>query len=233
MKPDKNILDKAKINKNQLDQDQLDQDQINPDQISQGKTYVVAITGASGVIYGVRLVKALIETGSKVLIILSKAGQKVLAHEMGYDYKISFLKFLEQYGVDLGRGPLAEVFFQDEIASAPASGSFLHDGMAVTPCSMKTLSAVAAGYADNLITRSCDVSLKEKRSLVLVPRETPFGLIHLENMTRAARAGAVILPPAPSFYAFPPTIEDLVDTVVARIMDHLGVVHSLGKRWGS
>ena len=208
---------------------------MKPDQnrVNQNKTYIVAITGASGVIYGVRLVKALVETGSRVMIILSKAGQKVLAHEMGYDSKIPFLKFLEQYGVDLDHGPEPEVFFQDEIASSPASGSFLHDGMAVAPCSMKTLSAVAAGYADNLITRSCDVSLKEKRALVLVPRETPFGLIHLENMTRVSRAGAVILPPSPSFYTFSETIEDLVDTVVARIMDHLGAAHDLGKRWGS
>lgn len=178
-----------------------------------------------------------------MLIILSNAGRKVLIHEMGYDNKVSFLKFLEQYGVGLDKdkdkyqdqvhSPGPEVFFQDEIASAPASGSFLHDGMAVAPCSMKTLSAVAAGYGDNLITRSCDVSLKEKRALVLVPRETPFGLIHLENMTRAARAGAIILPPSPSFYNFSETMEDLVDTVVARIMDHLGAVHDLGKRWGT
>ena len=198
-----------------------------------GKIYVVAITGASGSIYGVRLIKALVETGSQVLILFSHAGQQVLAHEMGYDPQHSFLLFLEQYGVDLGQGPVPQVFFQDELAAAPASGSFIHQGMAVAPCSMKTLSAVAAGYADNLITRACDVCLKERRSLVLVPRETPFGILHLENMIRAARAGAVILPPAPSFYTFPPTIEDLVDTVVARIMDHLGAVHDLGTRWGS
>lgn len=204
-----------------------------PNIVNQDKTIVVAITGASGSIYGVRLIKALIDTGCQVLIILSHASQKVLAHEMGYDPKKSFLLFLEQYGVDLDNITTPVIFFQDEIAAAPASGSFIHHGMAVVPCSMKTLSAVASGYADNLITRSCDVSLKEKRSLVLVPRETPLGLIHLENMTRAAKAGAVILPPSPSFYTFPATIEDLVDTVVARIMDHLGVVNELGTRWGS
>lgn len=213
----------------------LDENQINQKKANQNKTktYIVAITGASGAVYGVRLVKALMEAGNRVMIILSNAGQKVLAHEMGYNSKIPFLRFLEEYGVNLAHSPEPDVFFQDEIASAPASGSFIHDGMAVAPCSMKTLSAVAAGYADNLITRSCDVSLKERRSLVLVPRETPLGLIHLENMTRAARAGAVILPPSPSFYTFPETMEDLVDTVVARIMDHLGAVHHLGKRWGS
>ncbi len=206
---------------------------MNQDSINQGKIIVVAISGASGSIYGVRLVKALIESKCRVLILLSHAGQKVMAHEMGVAPATSFLLFLEEYGVDFENAIVPQIFFQDEIASAPASGSFVHHGMAVVPCSMKTLSAVASGYADNLITRSCDVSLKERRPLVLVPRETPFGLIHLENMTRAARAGAVILPPIPSFYTFPATIEDLVDTVVARIMDHLGVGHDLGTRWGS
>jgi len=214
-------------------QNPINQNRKKPNITNQGKTIVVAISGASGSIYGVRLVKALIETNCRVLIVLSCAGQKVLAHEMGYDPENSFCLFLEQYGVDLDNNIAPEIFLQDEIASAPASGSFVHHGMAVVPCSMKTLSAVASGYADNLITRSCDVSLKEKRCLVLVPRETPFGLIHLENMTRAARAGAVILPPIPSFYTFPQTIEELVDTVVARIMDHLGMVHDLGTRWGS
>ena len=206
---------------------------INIDKNNKGKIIVVAISGASGSIYGVRLVKALVESGCRVLILLSHAGQKVLAHEMGFDPATSFLLFLEEYGVEFDAAVAPEIFFQDEIGSAPASGSFVHHGMAVAPCSMKTLAAVASGYADNLITRSCDVSLKERRSLVLVPRETPFGLIHLENMTRAARAGAVILPPIPSFYTFPSTIEDLVDTVVVRIMDHLGVAHTLGTRWGS
>jgi 4-hydroxy-3-polyprenylbenzoate decarboxylase len=205
----------------------------DPNSINQAKTIVVGICGASGSIYGVRLIKALVETGCRVMIILSHAGQKVLAHEMGVDRQDSFLSFLEQYGVDFEDRFVPEIFFQDEIASAPASGSFIHHGMAVAPCSMKTLSAVASGYGDNLITRSCDVSLKEKRPLVLLPRETPFGLIHLENMTRAARAGAVIMPPNPSFYTFPVTIEDLVDTVVARVMDHLGVAHGVGGRWGS
>lgn len=210
-----------------------DPNSIHQDSKNQGKIIVVAISGASGSIYGVRLVKALIESGCRVLILLSHAGQKVLAHEMGVDPATSFLSFLEEYGVDFDNAIVPQIFFQDEIASAPASGSFIHHGMAVVPCSMKTLAAVASGYADNLITRSCDVSLKERRSLVLVPRETPFGLIHLENMTRAARAGAVILPPIPSFYTFPATIEELVDTVVARIMDHLGVAHTLGTRWES
>lgn len=205
---------------------------MRPD-INKGRTYVVGISGASGSIYGIRLIKALAETSARVLVILSHAGIQVMAHETGMDPEGSFTDFLAGYGV--GRTGLGriETFTQDEIASAPASGSFVHHGMAVAPCSMKTLAAVAAGYADNLLTRSCDVCLKEKRPLVIVPRETPFGLIHLENMTRAARAGAVILPPSPSFYTFPQTIDDLADTVVARIMDHLGAGHDLVPRWGN
>jgi 4-hydroxy-3-polyprenylbenzoate decarboxylase len=205
---------------------------MNPEMMNKDKTYVVAVSGASGSVYGIRLIKALAESAARVLVILSDAGKKVLAHEMGMDPKESFINFMVRCGVDQASLHRVETFSQDEIASAPASGSFVHDGMAVAPCSMKTLSAIASGYADNLITRSCDVSLKEKRPLILVPRETPFGIIHLENMTRAARAGAVILPPSPAFYTDPQTMEDLVDTVVARIMDHLGAEHRLTQRWG-
>ncbi len=196
------------------------------------KTFVVAITGASGSIYGVRLVQVLAESGSGVLVILSEAAIYVLAHELGMDPDRGFLDYLAHQGMAPEALTRIDIFREDEIASAPASGSFIHNGMAVVPCSMKTLAASAAGYADNLITRSCDVSLKEKRPLVLVPRETPFSLIHLENMTRLARAGAVILPPSPSFYTFPQTVEDVVDTVVARILDHLGAEHQLLPRWG-
>ncbi|MCG8567227.1 MAG: UbiX family flavin prenyltransferase [Desulfobacterales bacterium] len=195
------------------------------------KTYVIAITGASGTLYGIRLIKALIEQGHQVMVLLSSAGQRVMAHEMGTDPKATFYEFLEAYGVDFSQGALLDVFSDGEIAAPPASGSFLHDGMAVVPCSMKTLSAVASGYADNLISRSADVCLKEKRSLVLVPRETPLNLIHLENMTRVTRAGGVILPPCPSFYTFPDSMEALVDTVTARILDHLGAGTDSLPRW--
>jgi 4-hydroxy-3-polyprenylbenzoate decarboxylase len=196
------------------------------------KTFVVAITGASGSVYGIRLVQALARGGSQVLVILSAPAIHVLAHEAGMDPDRGFLDYLAHQGMDPDSLTRIEIFHESEIASAPASGSFVHNGMAVVPCSMKTLAAVSAGYADNLITRSCDVSIKEKRPLVMVPRETPFSLIHLENMTRLARAGAVILPPSPSFYTYPQTIEELVDTVVARIMDHLGADHHLLARWG-
>lgn len=196
------------------------------------KTYVVAITGASGTIYGIRLMKALIEQGHQVMALISSAGRKVMDHEMGSDPKSGLYEILEAYGVDFSKGALLDVFDDSQIAAPPASGSFIHDGMAVTPCSMKTLSAVSAGYADNLISRSADVCLKEKRPLILVPRETPLNLIHLENMTRVTRAGGVILPPSPSFYTFPDSMEALVDTVTARILDHLGAGTDLLPRWG-
>ncbi|WDP91587.1 MAG: UbiX family flavin prenyltransferase [Desulfobacter sp.] len=199
--------------------------------VNAGKTYVVGISGASGGIYGIRLVKALAETAARVLLVLSHGGRQVLEYELAMEKDEPVIDFLARQGVADPALERVDVFTQDEIASAPASGSFIHHGMAVAPCSMKTLAAVASGYAGNLLTRSCDVALKERRPLVLVPRETPFSLIHLENMTRAARAGAVILPPSPSFYTFPQSLEDLADTVVARIMDHLGAGHDLLPRW--
>jgi 4-hydroxy-3-polyprenylbenzoate decarboxylase len=184
------------------------------------------------VVYGVRLIKALLEQQATVAAIVSDAGAKVLAHEMGYDPDAGFPSFLKKYGVGPDLLDHLSVFSQDEIAAPPASGSFRHDGMVVAPCSMKTLAGAAAGYADTLITRACDVTLKERRRLILVPRETPVNLIHLENMVRLTRAGAVILPASPSFYSFPGTLDALVDTVVARIMDHLGVAQTLMARWG-
>jgi 4-hydroxy-3-polyprenylbenzoate decarboxylase len=196
------------------------------------QNFVVAVSGASGVVYGVRLIKALLEQQTTVAAIVSDAGAKVLAHEMGYDPDAGFASFLKKYGVGPDLLDHLSVFSQDEIAAPPASGSFRHDGMVVAPCSMKTLAGAAAGYADTLITRACDVTLKERRRLILVPRETPVNLIHLENMVRLTRAGAVILPASPSFYSFPGTLDALVDTVVARIMDHLGVAQTLMARWG-
>ena len=201
--------------------------------MNQGKTYVVAISGASGSIYGIRLVKALAETSARVLVVLSDAGARVMAHEAGLGQGRDFVELLASCGVAPPALKQIQCLEPGEIGAGPASGSFVHHGMAVAPCSMKTLAAVAQGFADTLITRACDVSIKERRPLVLVPRETPLSLIHIENMARAARAGAVILPPCPSFYTAPRDINDLADTVVARIMDHLGAEHELLKRWGS
>jgi 4-hydroxy-3-polyprenylbenzoate decarboxylase len=190
----------------------------------------VAICGASGSIYALTLLRELLARPLEVHVIASPAGRQVMRHELGHGENLSALlentfRSFRHPGASLVEHR-AETFF-----APPASGSFKHDGMVVVPCSMKTLAAIAAGVADNLVTRAADVCLKERRPLILVPRETPFSTIHLENMLRAARAGALILPPAPAFYHGPKTVEDLVDFVVARILDHLGISHRLVGEW--
>lgn len=195
------------------------------------KTYIIAMTGASGSLYGVRLIKAILNAKVNLIVIVSNAAIKVLEHETKYKKENSFKDFVISHGVKEQYKANIKVFFQDQIDSSCASGSFVHSGMVIAPCSMKTLASVSAGFADNLITRTADVTLKEKRTLVIVPRETPYNLIHLENMIKLCRAGAIILPPNPLFYTFPRTIEDLIDTTIARILDHLKIDHNLCKRW--
>ena len=193
--------------------------------------YVVAISGASGYIYGFQLVSALVRKDIRVLLIVSKAARKVLEHETDFVLYPSLSAFLLEFGIDCSNEGTVELLDPDDVAAGPASGSFIHAGMAVAPCSMKTLSNIASGNADNLITRAADVALKETRKLILLCRETPLNLIHLDNMRTAARAGAVIMPACPSFYSAPETVEDLVDTVVSRVLDHLGVENSSAVRW--
>ena len=193
--------------------------------------YVIVICGASGSIYGIRLLKAILCKPLHVLLIISPSGYKVLEHETKLKEFPSFLDFLNNREVILHKDANLQIIDSADIAGAPASGSFVHSGMAIAPCSMKTLAKIASGIADNLITRAADVTLKEKRRLVLLPRETPLSLIHLNNMTKALKAGATIIPPSPSFYSHPETIEDLTDTVVARVLDHLGIENNLVKRW--
>ncbi|MBF0111495.1 MAG: UbiX family flavin prenyltransferase [Desulfamplus sp.] len=195
------------------------------------KKYIVAICGASGSIYGIRLIKALLERPYHVMVIISDGGLKVLEHETNFNGQSSFREFLLLEGTKFHETATLEVFIQHEIYAAPASGSFIHHGMAIAPCSMKTLGSIASGFADNLITRSADVCLKERRPLILLPRETPLNLIHLQNMTRLCQAGATIMPPCPAFYTSPSTVEELCDTVVGRVLDHLGVEHNIIKRW--
>ncbi len=195
------------------------------------KKYIVAISGASGSIYAIRLLKALLEGPHHVIVIISDGGIRVLEHETIFTRESDLEEFLTLEGTCFHDRASLEIFTQHDYAAGPASGSFIHHGMAIVPCSMKTLASVAMGFADNLITRSADVSLKEKRPLILMPRETPLNLIHLENMTKACRAGAIIMPPCPSFYTFPQTIESLADTVVARVLDHLSIKNTLIRRW--
>jgi 4-hydroxy-3-polyprenylbenzoate decarboxylase len=179
---------------------------------------IVAITGCSGVIYGVRLLEACRKLGIETDLIVSQAAEKLLELELGKTIK------------DI-RKLATRNYSQDDLAAPLASGSVKTDGMVIAPCSMKTLGAIASGIADNLITRAADVTLKEGRPLVLVPRETPLNLIHLENMVRLKLAGATILPAMPGFYHEPKEISELVDFIVGKILDVLGVEHKLYRRW--
>lgn len=198
------------------------------------ETVCLALTGASGLPYGLRLLECLLAAGVRVQLLYSQAAQIVARQELELELPSRPADARELL---LARYPglpgTLEVYGREEWFAPVASGSNPPDAMVICPCSMGTLAAVAQGLADKLIERAADVVLKEGRKLVLVPRETPFSAIHLENMLRLNRAGAVILPPSPGFYHHPQTVEDLVDFVVARILDQLNVPHQLMARWGA
>jgi 4-hydroxy-3-polyprenylbenzoate decarboxylase len=201
--------------------------------MSSPRTITLAFTGASGLPYGLRLLECLLAADTRVYLLYSPAAQVVARQELDLTLPTqphaAAAFFADRYRAKPGQ---LTVFGREDWFSPIASGSNPADAMAICPCSMGTVGAIAAGLADNLIERAADVMLKERRTLVLVPRETPLSAIHLENLLKLARAGAVILPPAPGFYARPATVGDLVDFVVARVLDQLGVAHSLGPRWG-
>jgi 4-hydroxy-3-polyprenylbenzoate decarboxylase len=198
------------------------------------KTICLAFTGASGMPYGIRLLECLLAAGCRVQLVYSQVAQVVARQEMALELPAraseALAYFNERYSQLPGK---LEVYGREEWFAPVASGSNPPDAMVVCPCTMGTLASIAQGLASNLIERAADVVLKEGRRLVLVPRETPFSLIHLENMLRLARAGAVILPPNPGFYHHPQCVEALVDFVVARILDQLAVPHELMQRWGN
>jgi flavin prenyltransferase len=189
---------------------------------------VVAITGASGAPYAVRLLEELVRAERRIQLIVSGHGLRLLRTEMDID-SVGALR--ERVG-PAEWDAWVRVFEDADRGAAPASGSALSAGMVVCPCSMGTLSAIAAGSSRSLVERAADVALKERRPLILVPRETPLSAIHLENMLRVTQAGAIVLPAAPGFYHRPTRVDDLVDFIVARVLDHLGVEHELGARWG-
>lgn len=197
------------------------------------KTICLAFTGASGMPYGMRLLECLLAAGCRVQLLYSQVAQVVARQEMNLELPARPADtevLLRERFVNLP-GTLA-VYGREEWFAPVASGSNPPDAMVICPCTMGTLAAIAQGLAANLIERAADVALKEGRTLVLVPRETPLSIIHLENMLRLARAGAVILPPNPGFYHHPQGIADLVDFVVARVLDQLKVPHALMSRWG-
>ena len=188
---------------------------------------VVGLTGASGAPYAVRLLQQLTAAHRPVSLIVSKYGLRLLEAEMG----IGSMEALRDAVGKSNWDSCVESYSNDDRGAPPASGSALTAGMIVCPCSMGTLSAISVGSSRSLIERAADVTLKEKRKLILVPRETPLSAIHLSNMLRLTRAGAVVMPASPGFYHRPQQISDLVDFVVARMLDHLGVEQSLVKRW--
>ena len=179
---------------------------------------VVGISGASGVIYGIRLLEVLTELGCTTHLVMTEAARRIIE-------------------IETEESPIEVEMMADRVYSARdftasiASGSHVFDAMVVAPCSMRTLAGIANGVSDTLITRAADVCLKERRRLILVTRESPLNLVHLKNMVAATEAGAIILPPCPGFYSKPETIEGMVDVVVGRVLDLLGIEHDLYKRW--
>jgi flavin prenyltransferase len=190
---------------------------------------VMAMTGASGAPYAVRLLQVLCRAGHTIHLCVSPSAVQVLREEM--DLEVALDAFDPAVFGGLGPGRLVYHHYQD-FSAGIASGSFHTDGMVIIPCSMSTLGAIANGITANLITRAADVHLKERRKLILVPRETPLSLIHLENMLTATRAGAVVLPAMPGWYHRPRRLDDIINFVVGRICDQLGVPNTLIERWG-
>ncbi|WXG47593.1 MAG: UbiX family flavin prenyltransferase [Candidatus Atabeyarchaeum deiterrae] len=183
---------------------------------------IIGITGTTGVIYGVRMVEYLHEHQDNIetYLVISEVAKKLLE--------------LETSATSDSLSKKATFHFEPENLAAPiASGSFLTDGMIIIPCSMKTLAAIASGYSDNLIARAADVVLKERRRLVIVPRETPLNTIHLRNMLTLSKAGAIILPPIPAFYYKPKTIDEMINYTIGKVLDVLGIGHKLFERWNS
>lgn len=197
------------------------------------KTITLALSGASGLAYGLRLLECLLNTNTRVHLLTTQAAHVVAAQELKITLpsRAADLEnwLLERY--PNGREKL-RVFGREDWFAPMASGTGVGDAMVVCPCSMGTLAAIAQGLSDNLIERAADVMIKENRKLILVPRETPFSALHLENMLKLARLNVTILPANPGFYHHPQRIEDLVDFIVARILDQLGIPHDIMPRWG-
>ena len=187
--------------------------------------YVVGITGASGSIYGVRLIEELVKRENEVYLVITDNGKKVLEYEV----EINFEQWLENIDKSKGRLKLCGI---DDMFSSIASGSFKTEGMIIVPCSMGTLSKISNGIADNLLVRAADVMIKEKRKLILIPRESPLSSIHLQNMLFLSNLNVMIMPPMPAFYQKPKSIEDIINTTVGRILAVLNIDSDLYHEWG-
>ena len=199
-----------------------------------GSDLVLAMTGASGAPYGVRLLEVLVRAGRTVHLALSPAGVEVIQQELDRHVRLERFALADLLGETAAHMPADQVRYHDyrDFRAGIASGSFLTAGMVVCPCSMGTVAAIAHGLSQNLIHRAADVHLKERRRLILVPRETPLSVVQLRNLAACAEAGAVVLPAMPAFYTRPQSLSDAVDFIVGRICDQLGVEHRLLRRWG-
>ena len=196
------------------------------------KSYIVAISGASGSVYGIRLIEELLKKVDAVYLCVSATAFSIIKTETGIDWTGKSDSDSEKKIQKYYSSKKVRYFNEKDLAAPISSGSYLTDGMFVVPCSMKTLSGIACGYANNLTERAADVILKEGRQLILAPREMPFSAIHLENMLKLARLGVTIAPPVPAYYQKPKDIHDIVDFVVGKILDTAGIKHNLFKRWG-
>lgn len=194
--------------------------------------YIVGITGASGAIYGMRLIEECLKSGHEIFLTITKSGRIVIKEELNLDLDLG-VEMIEERLLDYFNvsRDVFTYYDVDHISSAIASGSFRTDGMIIAPCSMSTVSAIAQGSSNNLLERAADVILKEGKPMILIPRETPLSAIHLENLLKLARLGVRIIPPMPSFYTHPKTIDDIVNNTVGRILDQLNIEHNLCKRW--
>lgn len=197
------------------------------------KTVAVALTGASGVQYGLRLIECLVQANCEVYVLMSKPAKVVMGMDTDIPVPARTADVEKEFSLRYSAAPgQLKAFGQEQWTAPVASGSGVPDAMVVCPCTTGTLAAIAAGNCNNLLERAADVVLKERKQLIIMPREMPFSTIHLENMLRLANAGAVIMPPNPAFYQRPKTIDELIDFVVARVMDQLEVPQSLMPRWG-
>ncbi|GGD69213.1 UbiX family flavin prenyltransferase [Paenibacillus nasutitermitis] len=195
------------------------------------KRWIVGITGASGSVYGIRLIEALAAAGLDVHLVITEAGWRVLKEELGWETSRRPAALEAKFKALLDAKQL--IFHPNaDIGAVIASGSYRVEGMIIMPCSMGTLASIAHGSSNNLMTRSADVMLKEGRKLLLVPRETPLHAIHLENMLTLARLGVKLIPAMPAFYNGPQTVADMVDFLVGKVLDQLPVEHNLYRRWG-
>ncbi|MDC1286500.1 UbiX family flavin prenyltransferase [Gammaproteobacteria bacterium] len=198
------------------------------------KVITLAMTGASGAEYTLRLMQCLLRENIQVQFITSQPGQIVMGMETELKLTGSSQKMRQTFVDYFNADPeLIQVYSRDQWTAPPASGSSVADAMVVCPCTMGSLASIAVGSSDNLIHRAADVAMKERKTLILVPRETPFSAIHLENMLKLARLGVVILPPNPGFYHGVKEVSELVDFIVARILDQLGIDNDLSPRWGN